>query len=240
MQFGSPDPQQNIIQQRQQEMLRQTQRDSRDAIYQQRIDTTPYEYKRSGISNVLGVAGDIVGQNVNPLAGQALKMLGDNPDVLASAANTAGNLLGGENTAIGRALHGFVNQYNDDQVAARDRALEAYTRKIVGAYLTDNRNANPDKIKWRIIRNIKKGRNPYYKVTGRIRPELVNMSEVNFSFQKQLKKALESGNTQMVAYLLGRHTARSNTDNKGNFLDRNDQKIKQGKAAVDKAFLNYQ
>ena len=131
----------------------------------------------NAISNTLGTVGNIVGQNVNPLLGQGLQMLGERPDLVIAGANTLGNVLGGENTAAGRMIQGFVGNYYNDMNAADDKALSEYVRKIVGAYMTDNRNANPRKVKWRVIKNIKEGRNPYYKLNGRLRPELINMSE---------------------------------------------------------------
>ena len=174
--WGS-DPEQKAIQQRQQSVLRRDIRNSRDAVYQQRLDTSPYMHTSNTISSTLGTVGNIVGQNVNPILGQGLQMLGERPDMVISGANTLGNMLAGENTWAGRALHRFVDNHYRDMKAADDLALSDYVRRLVGAYMTDNRNANPRKVKWRIIKNIREGRHPYYKLNGRIRPELVNMSE---------------------------------------------------------------
>ena len=104
----SPDKEQNAIQHRQQSMLAKNIRNSRDAVYQQHLDSTPYMHTSNAISNTLGTVGNIVGQNVNPLLGQGLQMLGERPDLVIAGANTLGNVLGGENTAAGRMLQGFV------------------------------------------------------------------------------------------------------------------------------------
>ena len=174
----SPDRYQNLLQRQQQDYLRKHTTNIRDAVYQQRLNPDDYNYTGGSISGAVSTAGQLIGANVNPLAGQAISMLAGRPDIVASAANTLGNLVGGDKNPVGRFLTGLAANYEADEQQKGDRAVNDYVRKIVGSYITDNPNANPNKIKWRVIRNIKKGRNPYYKLYGRKRQEYINMSYV--------------------------------------------------------------
>jgi hypothetical protein len=154
-----------------------------NANYWYNVDSSGYNPTENAIQGAAQTVGNLIGQNVSPVAGNLINALGSRADLVSSAADKIGDLVGGERNFLGRALKGLREDYVKSEEEKDTNALKDYYKSLVGAYLTDNPRANPNQVKKMFARNLKKGRNPYYGFKGITRPEMVHMSEaVNHDF----------------------------------------------------------
>jgi len=68
---------------------------------------------------------------------------------------------------------------------------------------------------------------------------MLTFKPINFGYQKQLRKALERGDQKRVSELIGKHNARSHSDENGEFLSHDSWKVQNGKDVTSKVMRNW-